>query len=466
MSLIDLATDGVFIPQRGLQKEELSALDGRLAEIRDSIYERDLSEFAAGTASDERLPLDTAFVDLPDRLLHTYKSDRDQSVLNDVLVVARRLSELVDRVVVLGIGGSYMGARALMESLCHPYFNELSRGQRGGYPRLYFEGNNVDNDALQGLLDLLLQGNEWQHVEDRWGIVPISKSGGTTETAVAFRIMLAKLRELTGGTVSDYIVPITGADGRLDQMTKGLGCGEMLEVPDGVGGRFSVLSAVGLLPAALLGIDIVRLLEGAKAMNEHFRQAAAAENIVLQFAAIGHLMDVKRNANIRVLSVWSKSLEAIGLWYDQLLAESLGKNQLGATPITTVNTRDLHSRAQQHQQGCYDKLIVNVLPGRHRTDALTVGHHEKNEDRLNDIADKTVPEVLDAAILGVDQALRGDDRPAIGIELGEINPYTVGQLLQMLMLATVVEGRLLHINPYGQPGVQAYKTNMDRNLGR
>ncbi|MEO2009857.1 MAG: glucose-6-phosphate isomerase, partial [Pirellulaceae bacterium] len=165
MSLIELATDGVFIPQRGLQKEELSALDGRLAEIRDSIYERDLSEFAAGTASDERLPLDTAFVDLPDRLLHTYKSDRDQSVLNDVLVVARRLSELVDRVVVLGIGGSYMGARALMESLCHPYFNELSRGQRGGYPRLYFEGNNVDNDALQGLLDLLLQGNEWQHVE-------------------------------------------------------------------------------------------------------------------------------------------------------------------------------------------------------------------------------------------------------------------------------------------------------------
>jgi glucose-6-phosphate isomerase len=131
-----------------------------------------------------------------------------------------------------------------------------------------------------------------------------------------------------------------------------------------------------------------------------------------------------------------------------------------------VNTRDLHSRAQQHQQGCYDKLIVNVLPGRHRTDALTVGHRGMNEDQLNDIASKTVPDIMDAAILGVDQALREDSRPAIGIHLGEINPYTVGQLLQMLMLATVVEGRLLDVNPYGQPGVQAYKTNMDRQLGR
>jgi glucose-6-phosphate isomerase len=466
MSLIELTTDGVFIPQRGLQPEELSALDHRLTEIRDSVFERDLPDFSAGTADGDRLPLDTAFVDLPDRLLHAYKTDRANSVLNDVLRIARRLYELVDRVVILGIGGSYMGARALMESLCHPYFNELSRGQRGGYPRLYFEGNNVDNDALQGLIDLLVPGNKWQHADDRWAVVPISKSGGTTETAVAFRIMLAKLQELAGDTASDYIVPITGKDGRLDRMTKELRCAEMLEVPDGVGGRFSVLSSVGLLPAALLGIDIVRLLEGANAMNQHFRQAASSDNIVLQYAAIGHLMDVKRRANIRIFSVWSKSLEAVGLWYDQLLAESLGKNQRGPTPITTVNTRDLHSRAQQHQQGCYDKLIVNVLPGRHRTDALTVGHRGMNEDQLNDIASKTVPDIMDAAILGVDQALREDSRPAIGIHLGEINPYTVGQLLQMLMLATVVEGRLLDVNPYGQPGVQAYKTNMDRQLGR
>lgn len=473
MSLIRIVSDGVFIPQRGLEPSDITSLHSSLEEIRDSVFQRDLPSLAKALENDEDVdvdeslkPLDTAFVDLPARLLTAYRNDRSNSELESILAAARGIRERADRVVVIGIGGSYMGARALMDSLCHPYFNELSRGQRGSYPRMYFEGNNVDNDALQGLFDLLVTGNKWSEIEDRWALVPISKSGGTTEPAVAFRLLLSNLQKLAPQDAHKFIVPITGKDGRLDHLTQQLGCEEMLEVPDGVGGRFSVLSAVGLLPAALLGIDIMRLLEGAKAMTEHFQTAAPADNLVLQFAAIGHLMEVKRDANIRILATWAKSLEAVGLWYDQLLAESLGKNELGTTPITAVNTRDLHSRAQQHQQGRYDKLIVNVLPGKPRTDPLLVETSELNQDRLNDIAGKSVPEVLDAAIKGVDEALRGDDRPTISLELGEVNPYTIGQLLQMLMLATVVEGRLLGVNPYGQPGVQVYKTNMDRNLGR
>lgn len=466
MSLIELKQDGVFIPRRGLATDELTALHGTLDTIRQSVFERDLPAYAAGDVEEHLQPLDTAFVDLPARLLAEYKGEqRESSELQLILSQARGLADLVDRVVVIGIGGSYMGARALMESLCHPYYNELPRETRV-WPRMYFEGNNMDTEAIRGLFDLLVTGNRWGDVADRWGLIPISKSGGTTEPAVAFRVLLQQLAKLEANDLARYIVPVSGEGGRLDRLTEQLGCQQRLRVPDGVGGRFSVFSAVGLLPAALLGIDIIRLLEGAKSMTEHFQAAPVEDNVVLQFAGIGHLMDKLRGANIRVLAMWSKALEGVGLWYDQLLAESLGKEQLGPTPITTVNTRDLHSRAQQHQQGAYDKFIINIRPGKPRTDAITIDESDRDEDQLNEIAGKTVEDVLRAADEGVEQALRADDRPTMSLELGEINPYTIGQLLQMLMLATVVEGRLLGVNPYGQPGVQAYKTNMDRILGR
>ncbi len=241
-----------------------------------------------------------------------------------------------------------------MEACCHPYFNELSRGERGSRPRMYFEGNNVDNDASQGLLELLGSGRLAETVEDRWAIVVISKSGGTLETAVAFRQFLAALKQSVGGDaqkLAQLVVPVTGTSGKLFDLAKALGCHEMFRVPDGVGGRFSVLSAVGLLPAAILGLDVVKLLEGAAAMNEHFRTAPPGENAVLDYVGVGHLLEEECGATIRVLNVWAKALEAVGLWYDQLLAESLGKDGHGATPLTTVNTRDLHSRGQQHQEG-------------------------------------------------------------------------------------------------------------------
>ena len=235
-----------------------------------------------------------------------------------------------------------------MEACCEPYFNELDRGQRGSRPRMYFEGNNVDNDASQGLLRLLGNGRPADTVEDRWAIVVISKSGATLETAVAFRQFLAALKQSVGGDaqkLAQLVVPVTGTSGKLFNLAKALGCPELFRVPDGVGGRFSILSAVGLLPAAILGLNVVRLLEGAAAMNEHFRTAPPGENAVLDYVGAGYLLEKEYGATIRVLNVWSKALESVGLWYDQLLAESLGKNGLGATPITTVNTRDLHSRA-------------------------------------------------------------------------------------------------------------------------
>lgn len=154
------------------------------------------------------------------------------------------------------------------------------------------------------------------------------------------------------------------------------------------------------------------------------------------------------------------------MWYDQLLAESLGKFEKGATPLTTLNTRDLHSRHQQHQEGRRDKLINNVIVENYRDDPLPIGKRDSDPDGLNELADKTLPVVMQAAIAGTNQALRDDNRPSTNIYLPRTDEASLGQYFQMLMLATVVEGRLLGINPYGQPGVEAYKKNMNRLLGR
>ena len=440
--------------------EQMRSLDNRLLDCQQQM-ESDADVFESGaTPPAARQPLDSAFYRLPEKLLSDYRADRAGSELSQMLEAAKRLRENSGRVVVLGIGGSYMGAKALMESCCEPYFNELSNADRGGRPRMYFEGNNLDNDAVAGLLRLL------DGADEDWSTIVISKSGGTLETAAAFRVFLRALEAKYGEAgVAERVVPVTGETGKLRDLSTSLGCKDVFAVPDGVGGRFSVLSPVGLLPAAVLGINVIELLEGAAAMNEHLRSAAPADNVPLAFAAMGHLLE-QQGLTIRVQSAWHKGLESLCMWYDQLLSESLGKAEKGATPITAVNTRDLHSRAQQHQEGRKDKLFVNLTVDSWREDPIAVGHSERNQDQLNDIADRVYPELMDAAIRGTNQALEEAGRPTVDLRLPSCSEHVVGQLLQMLMIATVVEGRLMDVNPYGQPGVEAYKQNMARLLGR
>lgn len=468
-NLLNYDPSVLFLDETGISRGDLRVLAPRLQAAREEVLEEDLRLLAEGIVPPEKVPLDAAFLELPEKILAEYQADQRNSELGRILTTARRLQDAVDRVVVLGIGGSYMGARALMEACCDPYFNELTRGQRGSRPRMYFEGNNVDNDASQGLLHLLGGGRPAERIEDRWAIVVISKSGTTLETAVALRQFLAALRQSLGGDaekLAQLVVPVTGTSGKLFDLVQALGCRETFRVPDGVGGRFSVLSAVGLLPAAILGLNVVALLEGAVAMNRHFRTAPPGENAVLDYVGVGYLLEQECGATIRVLNVWSKALESVGLWYDQLLAESLGKNGRGATPLTTVNTRDLHSRAQQHQQGRSDKLFTNLIVDRWRCDPLPVGHSDLDQDALNELAGKTLPDIMAAAIQGTNEAYRSDGRPTADLHLPQVNEFYLGQLFQMLMLATVVEGRLIGINPYGQPGVELYKRNMNRILGR
>lgn len=460
--LISYDPRGCYLPEHGITPGDLVKLSGPLDEARDEVLADAQLWADAVEPPPQKVPLDAGFHELPDRLLSEYRTHGVKSEVGQIKDAADRLSAAVSSVAVLGIGGSYMGARALLEALCHPYYNEAPSEARGGRPRIYFEGNNVDNDALLSLMRLLESRLE------HWGIVVISKSGGTLETAAAFRIMLRQLKEKLSheaiGDVGPFVIPVTGTSGKLFDLARALVCPDVFEVPDGVGGRFSVLCAVGLLPAAIMGLDIVRLLEGASAMNEHFRNKGPADNIVLQFVGVCHLMETMRGCTTRILSTWGKRLEAVGLWYDQLLAESLGKQERGALPLTVVNTRDLHSRGQQHQEGKRDKLITNLIVDAQPLEPVMIGESDLNQDGLNELASKSIDDILRAAAAGTNQAYREANRPTADLHLPQLDEFYLGQLFQMLMIATVVEGRLIGINPYGQPGVEAYKRNMNAIL--
>ncbi len=417
-------------------------------------------------------PLDAGFQNLPQQLLDEYESHKGESLLGKIEAKAQELREQSDRFVVLGIGGSYMGMRALFESLAHPWHNELTREQRQGIPRLYFEGNNADNDSVTALKALLQSGCQDPHdLLQRWSLTVISKSGGTLETAVGFRVFREAL-EAYYGTDSDesrsLVVPITGLEGKLRNFSNEKGYSSVFPIPDNVGGRFSVFTAVGLFPAAVMGIDIKKLLQGAADMTQRFVTQPMGDNPVLDYTATCHLFEKEKHNTIRILSTWGKRLEALGLWYDQLLAESLGKEEKGATPLTVVNTRDLHSRGQQHQEGALDKLITNLIVEQPDSTPVSVPvvPENQNQDELNKLEGKTVPGILSAAIEGTNRAYADANRPTADLILPCLDEYTVGQTLQFLMLATVLEGRLININPYGQPGVEAYKKNMQEVLNR
>ncbi len=233
-------------------------------------------------------------------------------------------------------------------------------------PRLYFEGNNVDNDSSTALQDLLLSRScqNPRDVLQRWSLTVISKSGGTLETALGFRLFRELLEAYYGADSEEsrsLVVPITGLEGKLRNFSNQKGYSGVFPIPDNVGGRFSVFTAVGLFPAAVMGLDIKLLLQGAADMTQRFVTHSMGDNPVLDYTATCHLFEKEKHTSIRILSTWGKRLEALGLWYDQLLAESLGKEEQGATPLTVVNTRDLHSRGQQHQEGALDKLITNLI---------------------------------------------------------------------------------------------------------
>lgn len=445
-----------------LSPGRLRDLVPRLTQIRGQVAaERDLQQ-----APPELQPLDAAFIDLPQKLLDDHRRKGDASELGRIITIANYLRGQAGRVVILGIGGSYLGARALFEALRSTYHNELPADNRLGTPCIYFAGNNVDNDTLHDLLDLLENTCvDPERPQERWGVIVVSKSGGTLETAVAYRVFRREAAEYYGSRsekLRDLFVPVTGPAGKLRDLARAQGHPDpsIPTIPDHVGGRYSIFTAAGLLPAAVMGLDVRALLLGAATMTKRFLEEPFDRNPILQFAGVNHLMAEECGKTTRVMAVWSSKLEALGLWYDQLLAESLGKLSRGPTPITAVMTRELHSRGQQHQEGTRDKVINNLVVKTPRSVPIPVGMADQNEDGLNVFARKTLPDILGAALEGTKRAYAEVARPTADLVVPALSEHTMGQLMQLLMLATVVEGRLMGINPYGQPGVEAYKQNM------
>lgn len=450
-----------------LARHRLQQLHPSLNQIRGQIAsEREIVE-----PKPDQAPVQAGFIDLPFRLLESHRRKGETSELGRAMALAGRLREEVDRVVLLGIGGSQLGPRALFEALLPTYHNESPSQSRMGKPRIYFEGDGLDNDSLQDLLDMLeISCVDPDLRDERWAVIAISKSGETLETAAALRIFRAEAARFYGSHSPRrrrLILPVTGTKSPMRELCKadGYSDDDILTIPDNVGGRFSVFSPAGLLPAAVMGLDIRALLLGAVAMTKRFLEEPFERNPVLQFAAVNFLMTEEMHKPIRVLAVWSKKLQALGQWYDQLLSESLGKQGRGPTPVTSVETRDLHSRGQQHQDGARDKMINNLVVKSCRAQPIAIGMADHNEDELNQISRKTYPDLSGAALQGVTQAYHEVGRPTADLQLPNLSEHALGQVMQMLMLATVVEGRLMGVNPYGEPGVRAYKQHMRSALG-
>ena len=451
------AIDAAF----GLEERDIAAAIPELEAVRQELGAR-----VAGTAAGSA---DGGFIGLPERLLREYLEDRQSSDLGRIFRRANHMQSFADRVVVLGAGGSTFGARAIMDACCQPYWNELSRGDRGSKPRMYFGGDSFDNDAAQSLLYLL--GAHRDHIAtdelERWGLIAISKNGEALETSVAFRQFLNALERSVGGDrsqLADLIVSVTQEGSSLHAMAESAGAKDHLPIPTGIGERFSVFSSVGLLPAALIGVNVIELLQGAAWMTDHFFTAPAHENLVLQYVSVNHLLATKRGIDQRVLSAWSNSLASFGRWNDLLWSESLGKDGRGATPITAINSGDLYTRHQLHACGPANKLINNVILDEYRFDALPIGLRLETTPGLNGISEMALPELMRTSMELTNQSLHACGRPTTTLHVPCLDELHLGQLLQMMMLCAVVEAEWAGIDPWNQPEFDALQTQISRSL--
>jgi glucose-6-phosphate isomerase len=377
---------------------------------------RDAAE--AGLEESRKDLLGCADVVRPDQLLDAYNTGggRASSELFAILQAARRIRDTVDRVIVLGDGCGPLGARAIFESCAHPCHNDLSRGERGGRPRLAFVGSPLDNDAMQGLLDLVAPAGKPRGSDllDHWAIIAGGATGHGAGMAAAMRLLLASLFESVGGDraeVADRVVPITAHAGGLADLAAALGCTTSFTIPEAVDGGGAVFTPLGLLPAAVVGIDVVRLLQGAAAMNRRFREAPVAENPVLQFASVSRLV-AEQEGIARVLASPSSQLDAVGRWHGQLTA-TVHRGKTLTTKLVVGEPRR-------------DPLVVPPLPA-----------CAANADGLDRLTGTSWPDLLAATL----QNEARSPLPTDTILLPRVDEHSIGQLLQFLVLANLVASR-------------------------
>ncbi len=410
-------------------------------------YARPLAE-AANRALHERSGAGSemlGWLDLPEAY--------DREEFARIQAAAKRIQEQSEVLVAIGIGGSYLGARAGLEFVKGPFGNQL----RNKGAEVYFAGNNLSSAYVQNLFDI---------IGDRdFSVNVISKSGTTTEPAVAFRLFKARLEEKYGKDgARERIYATTDAHkGALRGLAEEEGY-ETFVVPDNIGGRFSCLSAVGLLPMAAGGMDIARVMQGCADARTAYSNPKLSENDAMRYAAVRYGMLAKGKCT-EILASYEPSLTMFGEWYKQLMAESEGKDGKGLFPVSANFTTDLHSIGQFIQDGARS-LFETVLWVERSGHDLTVPEDPANVDGLNFAAGMTMQQMNEKAMKGTLLAHVDGGTPNVVITLDRLDDYTFGELVYFFWKSLAVSGYLLGVNPFDQPGVEAYKKNMFALLGK
>lgn len=382
--------------------------------------------------------------------------DYDKDEFARIKKAAAKIQSDSEVLLVIGIGGSYLGARAAVEFLRHSFYNVVSKEIRKT-PEIYFVGNSISSTYIRHLMDV---------IGDRdFSINMISKSGTTTEPAIAFRVFKEMMEKKYGK--EEAAKRIYATTDRVKGSLKHLATEEGYEtfvVPDDIGGRFSVLTAVGLLPIAVSGADIDKLMEGARAGRETALNAPFEENDSLKYAAIRNIL-LRKGKEIEILANYEPCVHYVSEWWKQLYGESEGKDQKGIFPASVDLTTDLHSMGQFIQDGSRNmfETVINIETSR---EELVLQEEPVDLDGLNYLAGKSVDFVNKSAMNGTILAHTDGQVPNIMVKVPEVNEFYLGELFYFFEFACGVSGYLLGVNPFNQPGVESYKKNMFALLGK
>ncbi len=425
-------------------KLDLSKLKGFIPEDHFAVRQDKLAKAAQMLAGHSGPGGDfTGWVALP--------RDYDKEEFARIQAAAQKIQRQSQVLVVIGIGGSYLGARAVVELLCSPNYNLKKKDT----PDIFFAGNGLSTDALLELIQLI-GGRDFS-------VNVISKSGTTTEPAVAFRIFKAMLEEKYGkdGAKERIYATTDKARGALKGLADAEGYEEFV-VPDDVGGRYSVLTAVGLLPIAVAGVDIAQLMAGAgQAMEE--LAAGGPDNLAWQYAAARHAL-YQAGKKVELLACYEPNFRFFSEWWKQLYGESEGKEGKGLFPASVEFTADLHSMGQYIQQG--ERLMFETVVKFAPKGEFAIPDDPANVDGLNFLSGKPLAFVAEQAMRGTILAHVDGGVPNVLIELPAISPLSVGYLIYFFEYVCGLSGYLLEVNPFDQPGVEAYKKNMFALLGK
>lgn len=380
----------------------------------------------------------------------------DKEEFDRIKKAAEKIRNDSEVLIVIGIGGSYLGARAAIEFLCHGMYNKIDKETRKA-PEIYFVGNNMSTSYIKSILDVLADRD--------FSINVISKSGTTTEPAIAFRIFKEVLETKYGkkGAAERIYATTDRERGALRTLADKAGY-QTFVIPDDVGGRFSVLTPVGLLPIAVNGVNLDLLMEGAAAMREQVLNTPYEENDAMKYAAERNILH-RKGKYVEIMANYEPSVHYFSEWWKQLYGESEGKYQRGLMPHAVDLTTDLHSLGQYIQDGSR-VIIETVLNVEHSRDTIMIKEEAEDLDGLNYLAGKTVEFVNQNAMKGTMLAHMEGGVPVSMIKIPEQNEYYLGQLFYFFEFAVGVSGYILGVNPFNQPGVESYKSNMFALLGK